>query len=46
VFGKQVCCSIFPPGCHIQNCSGGINCTPCIPFINKKFCVPGGLVSC
>jgi len=45
VLGKRICCSIFPPGCRVENC-GGIVCTPCIPFLNKKFCVPGGLVNC
>lgn len=39
VLGKQICGTI-------QNCEGGRICGPCIPFINKKLCVPGGLVSC
>lgn len=49
VAGKRICCSIFPPGCRVENCSGGPIaqvCGPCIPFIRKKFCVPGGLVNC
>lgn len=43
VAGKRVCCRLFPPSCRIQNCRF---CTPCIPFLNRKFCVPGGLVRC
>jgi hypothetical protein len=46
VLGKRVCCSIWPPGCRIENCGGGAVCSPCIPFLHKKFCVPGGLVNC
>jgi hypothetical protein len=47
VFGHRVCCSIFPPGCHVETCDGGGPiCTPCIPFIHKKYCVPGGWQDC
>jgi hypothetical protein len=47
VLGKQICCSIWPPGCSVKNCGGGGGfCSPCIPFINKKYCVPGGWQSC
>jgi len=46
VLGKRICCSIFPPGCKVQSCGGGAACSPCIPFLNKKICVPGGLVNC
>jgi hypothetical protein len=47
VLGHRVCCSIWPPGCHVENCSGGgAVCSPCIPFLNKKYCVPGGWTSC
>jgi len=50
ILGHQVCCdvTIFPPSvnCHTQACGGGTVCSPCIPFLNRKFCVPGGLQPC
>jgi hypothetical protein len=47
ILGKQLCCSIFPPGCSIQDCGGGGGfCTPCLPFIHKKICFPGGIQDC
>jgi hypothetical protein len=46
VAGKKVCCSFGWPPCKIVSCDGGAICSPCIPFINKKYCVPGGWKSC
>jgi hypothetical protein len=49
VLGKQLCCDFdFTPPfihCSLQDCGDPV-CTPCIPIINKKFCVPGGFQSC
>jgi hypothetical protein len=43
IAGRRICCSIWPPGCRVERCQV---CTPCNPFINKKFCVPGGWTPC
>jgi hypothetical protein len=51
LLGKQVCCDFdFTPPfihCSVKDCDGGqVFCLPCIPGINKKFCIPGGFVDC
>jgi hypothetical protein len=47
VLGKQVCCHVgWPPwesGCDVRDCGF---CTPCLPFINKKYCTDTGWQPC